>query len=297
VRKLLPSLLALALAFPAAQARAQPAGRPGGEAPPAGPADLNRARDLFVEGSKLAEGGDWEGARDRFERSLKLKRAALTLYNLGIAQQETGHLVAALESYRAFLGQPVEPATAGYVEPVRTVVSVLEARVPRVDVDVRPPGLPGLVLRIDGRQVPATQGPRPLDPGHHDFAAAAPGFHDAYQTTTLAEGSRTAVVLRILPVVPGPPSPGVPIALAVSGAALLVGGAVTLGVGAGEGLRSPSQSGSAPTMVVGGAVEGAGAIALGAAAVWLLTRGRADPQKAAVVPWSAGPVGGVRVRF
>src|SRR5271155_4606482 len=81
VRKLGPCLLALSLAL----SRTPPAHADAA-------ADLGRARDLFLEGSKLSETGDWEGARDRFERSLKLKRAALTLYNLGIAQQEKGRL-------------------------------------------------------------------------------------------------------------------------------------------------------------------------------------------------------------
>src|SRR5271170_2496434 len=113
VRKVGPCLVALALALfstPPASAQAPP--------------DIAHARDLFIEGSKLSDNGDWEGARDRFERSLKIKRAALTLYNLGIAQQETGRLVSAVESFRAFLALPVEPATQGYVDPVRTVVAM-----------------------------------------------------------------------------------------------------------------------------------------------------------------------------
>src|ERR1700743_2319276 len=140
VRKLGPCLVALSLSLVGARgARAE------------GTPEVALARDLFMEGSKLSETGDWEGARDRFERSLKLKRAALTLYNLGIAQQETGHLVAAVESFHAFWAMRVEPATQSYVEPVRTVVVMLEARLPKVELDVRPPAA-GLVLRIDGRE-------------------------------------------------------------------------------------------------------------------------------------------------
>src|SRR5947208_2586858 len=73
--------------------------------------DVTQARELFREGSKLAEAGSWELARERFARSVKLKRAPLTLYNLGVAQQETGRMVDAIDSFRAFLAQPVEPGT------------------------------------------------------------------------------------------------------------------------------------------------------------------------------------------
>src|SRR3954466_12139883 len=99
LRKLAPPLLLLAMVASGPRAHAQPVD------------DVAAARDLFREGSKLAEAGSWEAARDRFERSLKRKRAALTLYNLGIAQQETGHLADAIESYRAFLALPAEATT------------------------------------------------------------------------------------------------------------------------------------------------------------------------------------------
>src|SRR3954471_21248715 len=102
LRKLGPSCLAMAaMILVASRAPAEPTD------------DVNRARDLFVEGAKLSEAGKWEAARERFEQSLKLKRSALTLYNLGIAQQETGHVVDAVESYRGFLAMPEEPATQG----------------------------------------------------------------------------------------------------------------------------------------------------------------------------------------
>ncbi len=283
-RKLLPCLLALALSS-AAEARAQPA------------ADVNKARDLFVEGSKLAESGDWEAARDRFERSLKLKRAALTLYNLGIAQQETGHLAAAVESFHAFLAQPPETATQQYVEPVRTVVAVLEARVARATVDVKPSGIKGVVVRIDGVEAPPASGPRMLDPGHHDFAASAPGFYDAYRTTSLPEGSRTTVELDLLPFPARPQNPALAVALAATGGALLVGGGIALGVGASKGLHSQPRSDAAPIMLGGGIAEGAGAVVLGAAAVWLLTRGQTKPPKTAVMPWASGRAAGVVVKF
>jgi hypothetical protein len=302
VRRLLPSLLGLALALTTARGQAEPVTmgetpKPPVRAAPDSTPDLGRARELFVEGSKLAEAGDWEGARDRFERSLKIKRSTLTLYNLGIAQQETGRWVAAIESFRAFLAQPVEPATAGYVEPVRTVLSMLEARVPRVEIEVRPPGVQGLVVRIDGREIQKAEGWKIIDPGHHDFAASAPSFYEVYRTTSLVEGTTTTVVLPLQPLAPLPPSTTLPAALAGVGAALLLGGGITIGIGAGGALRSPPQPGSTRILVAGGIIEGAGAVTLGAAALSLLTRGQARPARAALAPWVSGRMAGVTLRF
>src|SRR5262245_2140059 len=117
LRKLGPSCVAIAMALSVApRAHAEPA-------PPAPTADeLNRARDLFLEGAKLSEAGKWEEARVKFEQSLAIKRAPLTLYNLGIAQAETGRPAAALESLRGFLAMPEEPATQPYVAQVKAAL-------------------------------------------------------------------------------------------------------------------------------------------------------------------------------
>ena len=268
------------------------AGAPRAEAQPA--EDVARARDLFREGSSLAEAGSWEAARDRFERSLALHRAALTLYNLGIAQQETGHLVDAIESFRAFLAQPVEPSTQRYVEPVRATLAQLEGRVALVDVDVHPAGLGGLVLRIDGREVPRAPGPRRLDPGRHEIVAAAPGYCEAHQTAEVVEGAHATVALTLAPGAP-PERIGValPAALTVGGLSLFVGGEVAFG----KGLSAPAGPGATRTMIAGNVVAGAGAVALGAGLVLLLTRAHPRAAKAAVAPWSDGTVVGARVRF
>ncbi len=261
LRKLAPSLLGLAMALALApRALAQPTPAQPAPAQPPSEDDLTRARDLFREGSKLAESGDWEGARDRFERSLKLKRAALTLYNLGIAQQETGHLVSAVETFNAFLAQPPEPATQTYVDAVRGVVKQLDARIPRIEVDVRPAGARGLVLRIDGRDVPEGAGPRTVDPGRHEIAVAAPGLGDVHQTMWLVEGSRTSLALTLAPRVVRRLRRAItlPVTLAAVGIAGVVAGGVVFGVGARHGLDAPVDPGSAKLMVAGAAVEGAG---------------------------------------
>jgi|HubBroStandDraft_6_1064221.scaffolds.fasta_scaffold58247_3 hypothetical protein len=288
-RKLAMSLVALAaLAMVSA-------GTPRAGAQPAD--DVARARDLFREGSALAEAGKWDAARSRFERSLAYHRAALTLYNLGIAQQETGHLVDAIGSFRTFLAQPVEPSTQQYVEPVRGALIQLEGRVAQVEVAVQPADLPGLVLRIDDHEVRPAPGPRRMDPGRHEIVASAPGYCEVHQTTEVAEGGHASVALTLAPPPPAPTSAALPAALTVGGLALFVGGEVVFGVGVHEALATPLGAGATKTMVAGNVVGGVGAVALGAGIVLLVTRARPRAAKAAVAPWSSGNVAGVKVRF
>jgi hypothetical protein len=252
--------------------------------------DVDRARDLFREGSSFAEAGKWDLARERFERSLELHRAALTLYNLGIAQQETGHVVDAVESFRAFLAQPVEPATQRYVDPVRATLAQLEARVALVQIDVRPAGTRGVVLRIDGRDMPPADGPRRLDPGRHEIVAVAPGYCEAHETAQVADGAHETVALTLSTGMPAEAkSPAVPAALTAGGLAAFAAGEAIFGAGV--------HSGSTKTMVAGNVLGAAGAVALGAGIVLLVTRARPRPARAAVAPWASGSVGGVEVRF
>jgi hypothetical protein len=285
MRNLVPLLLALAVASAAPRVHAQPAD------------DVTRARELFVEGAKLAESGNWEAARERFAQSLKLKHAALTLYNLGIAQQETGHLVDAVESYRAFLAQPVEPATQGFVGPVRAVLTKLEARVAHVAVEVRPADLQGVVVRIDGREVPRGGGPWMVDPGPHEIVASVPGHGEVKQTTSVTEGVRTtlSLTLTVPPASPAPaPSVAVPAGLALGGLALFVAGQITFAVGASHHFTVGAAKNE---MIAGNVLEAAGALFAGAALIVLLKRPPAPSPKAAVAPWISPQGAGVTFRF
>src|SRR5690606_22178751 len=124
-------------------------------------ADVAVAREMFIEGSELARQGRWEQARERYERSLELKRAPITLYSLGVAQQQTGQLVEALESFRAFLAEPSAPATKEYEPLARQAVQELERRVAEIELRMSPADVAGLVVKIDGVAVPAAALDRP----------------------------------------------------------------------------------------------------------------------------------------
>ena len=172
-------------------------------------ADVAAARDLFVEGSQLAEKDLWGDARDRFERSLALKRSALTLYSLGVAQRNTGKLVEAIESLRAFLAEPSTPATKPYEAPAREAVAALSKRIARIDVRVEPAEARGATVKLDGARIPndALSQARAVNPGKRVLTATAAGFRPARVEVVLFEGEHASVRL----VLDRPP--GAPIAL------------------------------------------------------------------------------------
>ncbi|MGK3995735.1 hypothetical protein [Sorangium sp. So ce1024] len=162
-------------------------------------ADVAVAREIFIEGSELASQGRWEQARERYERSLAIKRAAITLYSLGVAQQQTGQLVEALESFRAFLLEPSAPATKEYERLARQAAQELERQVAALELRVTPADVAGLEVKVDGGVVPAAalDRPRPLNPGPHTVTASAPGYREVERSVVAAPGSRVVVVLSL----------------------------------------------------------------------------------------------------
>ncbi|MEQ9320200.1 MAG: hypothetical protein RIF41_13630 [Polyangiaceae bacterium] len=212
-------------------------------------ADVAAARQLFIEGSELSKAGRWEQARDRFRRSLELKRAPITLYSLGVAQMSSGQHVEALESFRAFLAEPVTDTTSPYVDPARGAIDELERRVARLDIAVRPGNLEGLVVSVDRVDVPsAALGlPRLVNAGEHVVRARAPGYGTRTAAITVAEAETKPVVLVLSPASPSETASGAassgdfptgPVIL------MSVGGATAV-AGIGVGLAGVAEAGDA----------------------------------------------------
>jgi hypothetical protein len=244
------------------------------------PADVAQARELFTEGSRFAEAGNWAAASERYARSLALKRAAITLYSLGISQKNTGKLVEALVNLRAFLSEPSVPATQPYEAPARAAIAEIEPRIGRVRIDVVPPGVPGAVITIDGVSVPpAAYGmDRPIDPGDHLLVGTAPDHDPTHMRLRVREGSRQQVTVNLA----RSQSMLLPVSLIAGGGAALTGGVIV-------GLVGVSQASSAPTsdgeeadaartkMIVGDVIGGVGLAAVVVGVVMLLTAGD-EPQ-------------------
>jgi hypothetical protein len=301
------ALLAALLATAGAHAQSAPSQPSSG--------DVTVARDLFRQGAKAAQAGQWEEARVAYEKSYALRPSSLTRYSLAVAQKETGHLVDALEGFRAFLRDPMDAASSQYRPQAEQSIRSLEGKVAWVVVTA--PSLPARAeIKLDG--VPIQQASlgarRPVDPGRHKIEAWA-DRHRAFlkefevgpagstQITVQLEAESAAPIARPSTSASGATTPDPSVqssrgplgaGLAIGGGALLVGGVVVglLGVSkaSNAATRDGSDADSARTLaLVGDVVGGVGIVAIAVGGYLLLTRpsSRAEqPKAAAQAAWS-----------
>jgi tetratricopeptide (TPR) repeat protein len=299
----------------------------GGPAAAESPADIAAARELFKQGVAASKQGNWEEAVDKLSRSLALKRAPIAHYTLGVAQQNTGRLVEALENLRAFLASPREEATDLYREPAQKAIAELEPRVGRVAITIKPGKIPELKVHIDTEAVPAIalDQQRLVNPGSHLVKAEAPGFQSAQKRFEVTEGGSAAVELVLFPeedkpdeptLADQPTAPAEPAdadaAFPTGPVVLMAGGAAVFGVGLAVGLVGLSEAGDAPSSegdeadaarakgLAGDIVAGVGIAAAAAGLIWLIVYdGEPEPEAAtsAVRPWSQGSAMGLTLSF
>lgn len=269
------------------------------------PADVEVARELFREGAKFAQDGEWNEARKRYEKSLALKRAPLTLYSLGIAYRNLRRFVEALESHRAFLVEMPANSEAmkPYEQPARDAIAELEKQVAKLDIHVAPDDAADLVLSIDGIIIPeAARGyPRLVDLGKHTVVARARGYRDATRIVDVTEGQKLTVALRLEPVDKSGPfrgdgtgKPDVPVLPTV----LLASGSAAFAVGLTVGLVGVQRASAAPTRdgedavtarrlaLAGDIVSGVGIVAAGTGLTLLLLDQFGKPARPATKPAS-----------
>lgn len=161
------------------------------------PESLETARRLFHDGVDLADQGRWAEARERFARVLAIRDAPLVRFNLALASERSGRLIAAIEQYRVFLSSP---DTHG--DPVRRAVATravesLSARLARLHVHTT--GDTPAVFSLDGRSLPLALLDEEItvDPGHHVVVIdSRHGDQQRYEGTLLeAERARVTVTL------------------------------------------------------------------------------------------------------
>lgn len=201
------------------------------------------ARDLFRQGLAAIEESRWDDAADAFRRSYELVPRASTLVNLATAQVELGQLVEARESYRTFLANP---GRAGrLVEDTRLALEELEPRIAHVRLRIE--GLEdGEVVRLDGEEISraAAAARLPMNPGRRTVEVLRGGEVAGRASFTLDEGEEREVPIAVAALVEAPRLPEEPAEedgsddvlaspwfwVGVIGGAVLVAGAVTLGV-------------------------------------------------------------------
>jgi hypothetical protein len=166
-------------------------------------AHADQASTLRQQGLKAAQDKNWDVARERFEQSYALDPRPLTLFNLAVAQEHTGKLIAARESYATFLEQVAAGENETFRKLARDAIPTLDNAIPTLR--VRATGLAaGDAIEVDGQEAD-TAAPIVLDPGSHTVAVRRGGEAIAQRTIALARAARDEVELAVpaaVPVVP-----------------------------------------------------------------------------------------------
>lgn len=152
------------------------------------------AQKHFLEGVKRVDRGDHEGARLKFEEALKLNFHPIILFNLAMAEADTGRRIEAIRDFRLFLQMSPHPKI-GEREWVLAADRLRQedSKVGHLRVD--PPGFS--TLRVDGVVID------PVLLSHDGVIDVAPGEHavdaryESVKTTTeriRVDAGRTTMV-------------------------------------------------------------------------------------------------------
>ncbi len=166
-------------------------------------AETAAARQLAVDGVKLAQADQCGDAVDKLERAEKLKHSPIVLRYLGECQVKVGRWVEGSESLRRLLREPLpenaSPALEQAYDSAANTLRDVKPRIPSMRLVVNAPREAELKLKLDGKDVATTVlgVALPTDPGDHQVEVSAPGFLKASSSVKLAPGGSTTVTLEL----------------------------------------------------------------------------------------------------
>ncbi|HEY2513913.1 MAG TPA: outer membrane beta-barrel protein [Polyangiaceae bacterium] len=156
-------------------------------------ADRAAARELFVDGVKLQEAGNFADALDRFQRAQAVFSAPTHLLHIAECDAALGRLVESAETYRTLVRTPLPAGSPqAFVTAQQqgaTELAQVEPRIPSIRLLVKPDRVARLTIHIDGQPMSAALVgvQRPTDPGTHTVVVTAPGYARNEQKVTLVE--------------------------------------------------------------------------------------------------------------
>jgi hypothetical protein len=166
-------------------------------------AETAAARQLAVDGVKLAQADQCPDAVDKLERAEKLKHSTIVLRYLGECQVKVGRWVEGSESLRKLLREPLpdnaSPALEQAYDSAANTLRDVKPRIPSMRVVVNAPRDTELKLKVDGKDVATTVlgVALPTDPGDHQVEVYALGYLKASSLVKLAPGASATVALDL----------------------------------------------------------------------------------------------------
>ncbi len=175
----------------------------GRAAAPPDAATRSAARDLAQQGGRLYKQGECKKAVDLFDRAYKLVPAPTIELLKARCLVKLGRFLDATDAYEKVLhtdlgAHPSKPFVRAVAE-AKPELAALRPRIPELKVSMKGPGASLARVTLDGHPVPPelVGVERPIDPGHYELSASAPGATTAHQTVSVAEGQHYVVVLHL----------------------------------------------------------------------------------------------------
>lgn len=132
------------------------------------------AKARFDEGLALADQGQYEAARVKFQQAYAVFKSATVLFNLARTEQVTGHELEALNHFRLFLrvSGTDSKINDSMRERAKANVTELSRKVSQVDIEAPTDAR----LTVDGKALEeAPKEPVPVEPGRHTIEATFQG--------------------------------------------------------------------------------------------------------------------------
>jgi hypothetical protein len=177
-------------------------------------ADRRAARELFEQGYQLQQAGNYAPALEKFSRAQAVFSAPTNLLHIAECEAQLGLLVEAAETYRGLnnlvLPAGASPAFAAAQVQGRAELQQVEARIPKVRIEVTPPNAPNMAVTIDDQpmNVALVGEARPIDPGPHKIVVVAFGYNRVEKSIVIKEKEPPQVVAFALQgngILVGPP--------------------------------------------------------------------------------------------
>ncbi len=165
-------------------------------------ADIAAARELAIEGMKLADAGQCAQAIERLSRAEKLHHAPIVLGRLGECEIVEGKIVDGTEDLRRLLREPLPsnppPTLTKARERAQVALDGAKPKIAFLSISVREPDT-DVTVTVDGQLVPAAlfDRGRPTDPGEHVVEASAPGYLKNTRQIALGTGEKQELVFKL----------------------------------------------------------------------------------------------------
>ena len=163
------------------------------------------ARALAIDGVKLANAGDCEGATEKLLKAQELYSSPVVASRLGECEVELGLLVEGTERLRKLLREPVpenaSPAVHKAFARAKVVLDQATPKLAALNITVVGPTQNEVVVSVNGRALPAAAlgVAFPANPGRQEVEVSAPGYFSSTEQLVLAPGETSAISLTLRP--------------------------------------------------------------------------------------------------